>query len=445
MSAWSNYIRHPGQLLARIKASPLAKKFTLGVLWTMFSIVGVRLLGLASSVLVARLLGKIGFGEYSVILNTVNTLTFMASVTLSVTAAKFIAEHRGKDPLLASQFAGLCWMVSFLVGALGSVATYGLAAWLANDFFSVPKLVGLFEIAAVGILFGALNGTQQGMLAGLEAFAVLSWLQMLGGVLTLGFTVVLAHTHGVAGAVAGLTVAQILIWAISVRFLKNRLRAANLRVDWRGVWHQRRALWEFSLPHILGSLLNMPVTWYTNALLVRQPDGLLQISVFSAASRWREVVLFLPGALGRVSAVVYAERIGNEDYRTVRRILLASLGLVGLVCGVASLGIGLAGGYLLDLYGPGFADLGYLTLWLVIADAFLRSIGTPFANIITSAGRTRLGLVVGLVSSAVLVAGAYWLVPRGAEGLAAANLAAAVVALAMYVMFLRLVVRSSSR
>ncbi len=58
-------------------------------------------------------------------------------------------------------------------------------------------------------------------------------------------------------------------------------------------------LWQFALPAFLASVLVGPVSWIASAILVNQPDGLVQVARFNAANQWRQAVLFVPTVIGR--------------------------------------------------------------------------------------------------------------------------------------------------
>jgi len=95
---------HP--VLDRVEASEIGYRLAKGVFWSMASAVISRGLMLAASVLVARMLGKTGFGELGMIRSTVGMFGVFAGFGLGLTATKHVAEFRSSDPARAGRIIG---------------------------------------------------------------------------------------------------------------------------------------------------------------------------------------------------------------------------------------------------------------------------------------------------------------------------------------------------
>ena len=92
---------HP--LLNRVEDSEIGYRLAKGVFWSMAGAVISRGLGIVSSVVVARTLGKVGFGELGIIHSTVMMFQLFAGFGLGLTATKYVAEYRGTDPQKAGR------------------------------------------------------------------------------------------------------------------------------------------------------------------------------------------------------------------------------------------------------------------------------------------------------------------------------------------------------
>jgi len=93
--------------LDRIESSPIGYRLARGVFWSMAGAVISRSLMLAATVLVARMLGKTGFGELGMIRTTVGMFGVFAGFGLGLTATKHVAEFRRSDPDRAGRIIGL--------------------------------------------------------------------------------------------------------------------------------------------------------------------------------------------------------------------------------------------------------------------------------------------------------------------------------------------------
>ena len=86
----------------RIEESPLGYRLARGAFWSLVGTVLSRALSVVSSILVARMLGKVGMGELGMIQSTVGIFSAFAGLGMGVTATKFVAENRTRDPQCAT-------------------------------------------------------------------------------------------------------------------------------------------------------------------------------------------------------------------------------------------------------------------------------------------------------------------------------------------------------
>jgi O-antigen/teichoic acid export membrane protein len=89
----------------RIVNSPIGYRLASGVFWSTAGAVISRGLMLAAWVLVARMLGKTGYGELGMIQSTVGMFGVFAGFGLGLTATKHVAEFRRSNP------DKVCWIM----------------------------------------------------------------------------------------------------------------------------------------------------------------------------------------------------------------------------------------------------------------------------------------------------------------------------------------------
>ena len=376
------------------------------------------------SIIVARLLGQVAFGEYAIVLATLMSISVLAQTGLAFAATKYIAEFRSVDPLRTGRIVGLCRVLGPALAAVCALGVAVAAPWVAQPALGSARLAPPLAVGAVFILFYAANSYQVGVLTGLERYHALVLPAALCMLLTLAAIAAGAKMGGVTGAVAGLSAAAAIRWYLHQRALKSECQKAGIVVFSVGIWREVPLLYSFAIPAALSGFLMIPGMWITNAWLVRQPDGYVQLAHYAAALTLRLMVMFVPALMNAVGlSILNNSRRGSTagSFASVHR--LNRLALTGSTAAAALL-IALVGRSLLGIFGSGFAAAGSSILWLLLASAVLESVFLGYFQIVQSAGRMWMALgAIAVPWQAAFVGSAYFLIPRyGATGLAASNL-----------------------
>lgn len=154
------------------------------------------------------------------------------------------------------------------------------------------------------------------------------------------------------------------------------------------------------------------------ALLYSRPDGRGEVAIFNAASQWRNLVLFVPGALGQVVLPtltnLWSSRSNRGYIRTLQVHAAASL-IIGFVAAVP---ICLASRWILTTYGPGFSE-GWLAMSFLAASAVMQATCNVIGQSLASLGRMWWGFALNLLWAVELYAISRALIGYGATGLSA--------------------------
>lgn len=329
-----------GPLISRLHGSSILRRLIRGGAWTALSTIVMSILGILTTIFIARMLGKEDFGRYGLVSSTVITFGGIAGGSMAVTSTKFLAQYRNIDPVRAGRLTGLCWLVSAGAGILMAAGMFFCAQWIAATIGD-ESLALLLKVVAPAILFSAVIGAQKGMLGGFEQFQALAMINMT--VMLCNMPLMLAGTwwFGLEGAMAAIVVVNILNLCINSFHLRRSFARSPVDFTFRGVWLERKVLVSFSLPHLMGTLLNAPVVWLSTVFLARQVGGMEQMGLFTAATRWKQVLLFLPNVIAQPSVPIISERLGAGDYRRVAQLVFATCGGLLVVCGVLWLGFAL--------------------------------------------------------------------------------------------------------
>ncbi len=418
MSFWNSIAGLQQQLTG---TNSLRARFARGAVWSFVGNVTAALLQLGSFILVARYLGKRGFGELGIISSTVQTLGLFGGVALGITATKHVAEWRSSDAQRAGRMIGLCIVSGVIASGVLSLAMLAGAPLLAGPVFHAPALTPEVRIASVFLFFSALLGLQNAVLSGLEAFKALATVNFIRGVLRVPFVVFGARYFGLTGAVVGLLVGSVAGALISQWSVDRECQRAAVPVTYRHIWGESSALWHFSLPSLLSSILASLALWLANTLLVRQPNGYLEMGVFNAANQWRLAITFIPVVLNQVLLPILSDLHGRRDPVRLQRALQGSLIAITLLSLVPALGVSLFSKFIMKGYGPGFVE-GWPVLVLVSLSAVPSAASSVLATLLLGAGRMWTALVLNCVWAVVFLGCIGLRIGHGAQGLAMAYL-----------------------
>ncbi len=281
----------------RIENSPIGSRLAKGVFWSMAGAVTSRGLILCATVLVARMLGKTGFGELGMIRSTVGMFGVFAGFGLGLTATKHVAEFRRSDPDRAGRIIGLSRVFAMLTGGLMALGLFIFTPWLAKHTINAPHLAGALRIGTLILFINALNGAQTGALAGFEAFKTIAYVNLFVGLISFPILICGAHFGGLTGAVWALTINLGVNWLLNHLALRKEARRYNISFTFKQCSRELPVLWKFSLPAVLAGIMVVSANWTCRALLTNQPNGYDEMGILTAALIFQLLLLFVSGML----------------------------------------------------------------------------------------------------------------------------------------------------
>jgi len=315
--------------------SHLSGRFGLGVFWNLVGTLFAQGSVFFTAIILARILGKEGFGEFGMIQSTLLTLTSIAQVSTGLTATKYVAEFRDADKARAGRVLGLCSMLTLVTGVLAMAFMLVSASWMAAHVMAAPHLATSLSISAAFVLFSVMNGYQVGALAGLESYKTISIYGAMLGAAHLTVCGLCAMLWGLSGAMGGMAVSALLRWAVYGMVLHREAGKQHIAIQPRSGMQEREILKRFTLPAALSGLTIMPAIWLGNALLVQQPNGYAEMGMYSAVNNVRGLMLMMPSLLNSVGVSMLNNRFGNKDnvgYITLYRANVKVTALIAIAC-----------------------------------------------------------------------------------------------------------------
>lgn len=405
-------------------ADSLQGRLTRGAAWSLIGAMIAQGSNLAASVVAARLLGHEGFGKLFMIQNTVGMLGVFAGLGLGMTATKYVAEYRTRDPERAARIIALGCAVALLSGGVLALGLLAFAPQLAQKTLNAPELTGALRIASVLLLLNAINGAQTGALSGFEAFREIARINLVRGLIALPATVTAVFLMRLPGAIWGLVITAAATCALSQIALQQRCAALRVEPKFTTAWKERHVLWTFSTPAFLAGAMAGPALWAASAMLVNQPSGYAEMGIFSAANQWRTAIAFVPGALAQFALPLLSNLNGERDGARYAKALRWNLMVTAAAATVVAVPIALAAPQIMQLYGRGFRE-GWLVLVLSAFTAVISCVNGVVGTAILSAGSVWVGFAFNAMWAAVLLAACSRFVPTYlALGLAGSMLAA---------------------
>jgi O-antigen/teichoic acid export membrane protein len=406
----------------RIKGSSIGYRLAHGTFWSMMGAGVSQAMLLLTSIIVARILGKQQFGELGIINNTVGMFSVFAGFSLGMTATKYVAEFRGKDPARAGRIIALSSLLAMGTGALVTLVLLLIAPWLAAKTLSAPHLTGLLRLSAGFLFFGALGGAQMGALAGFEAFRTIARINVVTGLLSLPMLAGGVYCFGIAGGVIGLVATTAVNCLLNTLALRCEMRRAGISIGYTGCGREKQILIAFSMPAVLAGVLVNPVNWACAAMLVNQPSGYGEMGIYNAANSWQKAILFLPGCLNAIALPMLSDFFGAEKFGHYRKALWYNIVINGGSALAAAAVITLASPFIMGSYGAGFVE-GKWVLVILSSATVLMAVNSVAGSAIASTGRIWFGFLFNLLWGVALISFAHFLIPLyGAKGLALAML-----------------------
>jgi O-antigen/teichoic acid export membrane protein len=372
-----------------------------------------------ASIGIARVLGKVGFGEYGAIRSTTVVFGILAGAGLGLTATHYVAHLRSTDPVRAGRVIRMLMTVAWITTLLAAALCAGLARPISGQVMHSAHLAVPLAISALALVLSTVGGVQAGILAGCEDFRALATILIIEGFGSAVLTVGGAVTGGVTGAILGFVAGTAVGFVLRARAVRLACRRAGIPIPSMRAFDagELSILRSFVLPATLVSVAAQPAEWAARMLLVGTPDGMAQLGIFSAAYTWAYVVQFVPNQVAGTAMPILSNVLATGDRRTFRRMLASTTGLVFAVAAAIAIPLALLSRWIMSFYGPAFRAGSEVLVIIVLAYA-LGAVSSVLRFSGLSAGRAWLQFVVTGLWAVTLPVAFIALGSSGAKGLA---------------------------
>lgn len=394
--------------------SHLSGRFGHGVFWNLVGTLFAQGSVFLTAIILARILGKEGFGEFGMIQSTLLTLTSIAQVSTGLTATKYVAEFRDADKARAGRVLGLCSVLTLATGVVAMALLLISARWMAEHVLAAPHLATSLSISAAFVLFSVMNGYQIGALAGLESYKSISIYSAMLGAAHLTVCGLGAALWGLQGAIGGMAVSALLRWAVYGMVLHRETGKQGITIQRREGLKEREILHQFTLPAALSGLTIMPAIWLGNAFLVRQPNGFAEMGIYSAAINLRTIVLFVPVLFNSVSVSLINSHKGQRNNASYKLAFLLNLKVTVVSALVGATLMWMGGAWAIRLFGADFVSKNITVMMLLMSiSVVFEAAGIAVYQLIQSHAKMWLSFfAIALPRDVLIVVAAYFLTQR---------------------------------
>jgi O-antigen/teichoic acid export membrane protein len=423
--------------LPKLKIGGIGRQLATVAGWSLAAALIARGANLIAMILCARILHSEEFGKIAILQSTVGMFGPLAALGLSMTATKFVAEYRDTDRLRAGRILTFSLVLAWTAGLIMTGVLILLAPQIAQWGFASPGLKKQLVEASGLLVLGVLESVQTGALTGFEAFSRIAKLSAWSGMLSIPAITILAYRYHDSGAIAGLTIALALTCVLNSVALRAECRRRGIPLIFRGCLSERRILVGFSLPSYLSGAIVAPVNWLANTLLVSHSGGFSQVGLYSAADRYRFLLIFVPLSISRIAVPTLSRFHAAGDDKGFHEASRWNVGF-GLVSILPpALLCVLLAPRLMSLFGASFVQ-GWPVLAVLALSSIPTVLNTQLGAVLLSSGRAWTRTAVDGLLAAVFVGSAYALIPRwNSIGLATAFLVSYSFAVAVLCICLR--------
>ena len=373
----------PDTLYTRLAGSSMAKRLARGSLWTLVGSGISRILVLVAMIMTARILGKVSFGEFSLIQATLGMFGIMAGVGLGSTATRFVAQYSVSDQARAGRIIALVTASSVITVFAVSAVLIAFSGLLTAALMDTPHLKTAIIWAVLLMAATAFRTIQGHVLSGLERFDLVAKLNILEGLVALPAIVIMAKMCGLQGALIGLAISAIVVWSVGRLLLGIVLRGKGIIVCYQGCWYDWRILPNYSAPKFLVDLFSAMAIWIAMTLIARTPQGFEQLGLYNAAYQWVGPLIFFPMIVSTVSIPALVQEWEAGRARGFRHVFLGLVIFCSVSTLIISLAISLLSPWIMNFYGPGFEEGWLLLVILSLASVFL-GVGNISSNALLS-------------------------------------------------------------
>lgn len=397
----------------KLLSNPIASRVVNAVVFGVGGAVFSRALTMLSQIIIARMLGKNEYGQFSLINNTVHMFVLFAGMGLGATLLRYTAiyyrEQKEKAGKFITTLTIMCSFLAFFTSLLVFVLAKPLSFWLTGD----NTLTILLQITSVTIFLCALAEIGKSTLQGMEKYRLIARIQIIVGFVGLPILFLMSKSFNIKTAIIWFLFVQLLNFILIIMVLLKEIFEQKIKFRIKADKEILEAISSFTLPAFLSSFFVIPVMWYANTLLARHA-GFAEVAIFAVAVQWLNILTYLPSQLGQVRPI-YTDLHVRHKFQELKNLIFSmTKASLTLVIPAAILLITFSK-YLLLLYGTAYVDGQTVFIIMMIAALFI-ALQSQIGAVLQAIGRMWHGFMLNVIWAINLIVIFLLLLDYGALG-----------------------------
>lgn len=368
--------------LLDIKKRILNSKLFKDSFWAVFGNGLGNFLLLIAGIIIARLLGKDLYGEYGMVKTTMFHIASFSTLGLGFTSTKYIADSISNSPNNLRRIIKTSLETTFGFSFSLCVLLFVFADDLAN-YINEPQSASAFRALGVIVVLRAINTISAGILAGYKSFKTVGINSVISGGILLVFSSVLTYSYGLVGSFIALSLSQFVNAFLNFIAVVSQYKIAEKQLEEDTV---SKEMLLFTIPVAIQEFTYMLATWGGTMILTKYAS-LGEVGLWSAASQWYTIILFVPNLLLNV---ILSYLSGLSKDKTSHSKMLKKMLAINFVCSfIPFIIVYVLAGYISEFYGSTFVGLQEV-IRVVTISTVLSCLSNVFHSSLLSEGRNWL-------------------------------------------------------
>lgn len=279
--------------------------------WSVFGTFISRGSMLVSTIILARILDTVAYGQLGVLRSTLNFFVVFAGFGLGNTTSRYIALNRINNLREARRIFDISLLFNLILAIIISASVFIFAKQISIWSFNDVALYKQLLIASLLLFFATMNGVLAGSLAGFQDFKAIAKNSFLSTVVQSVLSVIGAYFFGINGSLIGFGLGYLYLYILNRKRINENFGFQKRIISFHNfISANKEFLWSFSLPAAFSSFLVTPVFWWAKTFMIRS-TSFKEMAFFDVADQWRLIILFIPSALMQI--VLPALTISNQE------------------------------------------------------------------------------------------------------------------------------------
>lgn len=342
----------------------LKNKLIVDSFWALLGNVIFKGLSLLGGILVARILGRDIFGEFSIIKTTFISIAFITTLGFGYTTTKFVADYKKEHPDKLYSIFKFTQKTILILTTVAFVIVFIFSKNIAATVLENKDYSTYIKLVSVLIVLNSLNFLYVGFLSGLALFKKMAKVNLYIGVLAFIFSVGFTYFFGITGALCSLVLVQLVNVVVNYLLIQKNIDKKKQQTDKK----LKKEILLYTLPIAIQETVYALMSWVINFLIVLYVS-FGELGMYTAAIQLNAIILFIPGILRNVVLSHLSKNADNESSH--KKVLNTILIINSLATLIPSLIVFVFSDFVSSFYGNSFNGLGDLIKISIFTTVFV--------------------------------------------------------------------------